>query len=187
MADDNGTAETGRSAGRSPVEQLLDLVVYAPLGLLLNLDELVPQLARKGHQQVDMARMFGKFAVQTGTKEAKKRLGDLGAPASGSARGTAPPASDASAASASSPTASATAPAIASAGATTPASTPVDDPGPVPSAGELGISDYDALSASQVVPRLNGLSTADLDAVRRYETANRGRKTILAKITQLQA
>jgi hypothetical protein len=51
----------------------------------------------------------------------------------------------------------------------------------------LGIPDYDSLSASQVVPRLAGLSQDELEAVRAYETANRGRRTVLSKIAQLQA
>src|SRR5690606_21180894 len=51
----------------------------------------------------------------------------------------------------------------------------------------LGIPDYDSLSASQVVPRLEGLSPEELQAVREYESATRGRKTILNKIVQLQA
>ena len=34
---------------------------------------------------------------------------------------------------------------------------------------DLAIPDYDSLSASQVVPRLAGLSPAELDAVQRYE------------------
>jgi hypothetical protein len=38
-----------------------------------------------------------------------------------------------------------------------------------------------------VVNRLEGLSAAELEAVRAYESANRGRKTILSKIAQLQA
>jgi hypothetical protein len=50
----------------------------------------------------------------------------------------------------------------------------------------LAIPDYDSLSASQVVPRLESLSDSELDAVRAYESANRGRKTILNKIDQLQ-
>ena len=56
-----------------------------------------------------------------------------------------------------------------------------------PTPASLGITDYDALSASQVVPRLDGpRRPTELDAVRRYEAANRGRKTILSKIAQLQ-
>jgi len=50
----------------------------------------------------------------------------------------------------------------------------------------LAIPDYDSLSASQVIPRLDSLTDDELETVRRYELANRGRKTILGKVTQLQ-
>ena len=50
----------------------------------------------------------------------------------------------------------------------------------------LAIPDYDSLSASQVVPRLAGLTTDELEAVRRYETAHRARRTILGRVAQLQ-
>ncbi len=49
----------------------------------------------------------------------------------------------------------------------------------------LPIRDYDELSASQVVERLEGLAPADLLAVRAYEEQHRGRRTILGKIEQL--
>jgi hypothetical protein len=55
----------------------------------------------------------------------------------------------------------------------------------VPEVDELAIPDYDELSASQVVERLEGLDTGELEAVRRYEAAHRGRNTILGKIAQL--
>ncbi len=55
-----------------------------------------------------------------------------------------------------------------------------------PTAESLPIPDYDSLSASQVVTRLRGLGDAELDAVRDYETATRGRKTILSRVQQLQ-
>ncbi len=64
---------------------------------------------------------------------------------------------------------------------TTPAATVA-----VPVASALAIPNYDALAASQVVPRLASLSATDLDAVRRYEEANRGRRTILSGIAQIQ-
>jgi hypothetical protein len=56
---------------------------------------------------------------------------------------------------------------------------------PATPAPELAIPEYDQLSASQVVERLEGLSAGELDAVREYELAHRGRNTILGKITQL--
>jgi hypothetical protein len=55
----------------------------------------------------------------------------------------------------------------------------------VPSSDTLPIPDYDELSASQVVERLDGLDRASLDAIRRYESGHRGRNTILGKIAQL--
>jgi hypothetical protein len=58
---------------------------------------------------------------------------------------------------------------------------------PAGGAGALAIPGYDALSASQVVQRLAGLAPDELEAVRTYETATRGRRTILNRIAQLQA
>jgi hypothetical protein len=49
----------------------------------------------------------------------------------------------------------------------------------------LAIPNYDDLSASQVVDRLEGLGTDDLEAIRAYEASNRARNTILGKIAQL--
>jgi hypothetical protein len=66
--------------------------------------------------------------------------------------------------------------------APTPAPAPAAD---VPSADALPIPDYDELSASQVVERLEGLDRESLDAIRRYEGEHRGRNTILGKIAQL--
>jgi hypothetical protein len=51
----------------------------------------------------------------------------------------------------------------------------------------LAIPGYDSLSASQVVQRLGGLSSEELEAVRQYESTTRGRRTILSKIAQLQS
>jgi len=58
---------------------------------------------------------------------------------------------------------------------------------PSPAVDELAIPDYDSLSALQVVDRLPGLTSGELEAVRAYEAAHRGRKTILNKAAQLQA
>jgi hypothetical protein len=163
---------------KRPVDLMLDLFVYAPLGLLMNLDEVVPELVEKGHQQVNMARMFGQFAVRTGTKEARKRVEQAQEQV-----GLKPPAGNGPA------PARATRPSPASSTVTTAErAAPAAPPAPAsPGADELAIPDYDALSASQVVPRLAGLAGEELDTVRRYEAANRGRKTILSKIAQLQS
>lgn len=53
------------------------------------------------------------------------------------------------------------------------------------SAVDLPIREYDGLSASQVVSRLTGLSPEELRAVRAYEEASRGRRTVLLAIDRL--
>jgi hypothetical protein len=160
---------------KSPIEQALDLFFYAPLGFVLNAQEVVPQLIEKGHQQVMMARMFGKFAVES---EAPKQIAQLQKQVQKVAEqftartGPAKPSSNGP-----------SAPEMPATQTCAPvASSPAHGPG----AAELAITDYDSLSASQVVPRLEGLSGDELAAVRDYETAHRGRKTILSKIAQLQ-
>lgn len=55
-----------------------------------------------------------------------------------------------------------------------------------PAVSTLGITDYDSLSASQVVKRLGGMAGTELDAIHAYEAATRARKTILNRVTQLQ-
>lgn len=56
------------------VEQALDAFVYAPIGLVFDGPSLFPTLVEKGRNQVQVARMMGKMAVQMGQSEAEKRM-----------------------------------------------------------------------------------------------------------------
>jgi len=157
---------------RTPIEQAVDLFFYAPLGLLMNADEIIPQLAERGRKQVVLARMMGQYTVKKGQARAERALTSLQNLAANQG-GT-----DVTVA-----TTDAVEP-----GRATQTSAPVARPqhnGEV--AATLAIPDYDSLSASQVVPRLESLSAGELDAVRAYESSNRGRKTILNKIDQLKS
>jgi hypothetical protein len=159
---------------KKPLEQAVDLMVFAPLGFALEARRLLPSFVERGRQQVNMAKVVGQFAVQHGQNEGKRRLtkvqeqaeailaefGIAGTPHS-STDGEPAPAAGAKAA----PT-----PVVRASAA---------------QAATLPIADYDSLAASQVIPRLEGLEAADLAAVRAYELAHRGRKTILGKIAQL--
>ncbi|MGI8983052.1 MAG: hypothetical protein ACR2HM_00720 [Acidimicrobiales bacterium] len=156
-----------------PGEQLLDLLVYAPLGLVLEALDLVPKLAEKGRQrmggQVTAARMIGELAVRQGQRRADTALKRLREhPREGAGGPDAGPRTPTNGRRPAAPE--------RGAGAATPA----------PEAGELAIPGYDTLSASQVVPRLEGLTPAELDAVGAYEQATRGRKTVLTRIDQLR-
>jgi hypothetical protein len=158
---------------KRPLDQALDLFVYAPLGLALTARDELPRLAEMGRQRVDaqltMARMVGQFAVG----EAGRRLEKLTAPRSGPpSPAPAPPSADQK---------------PAPAPRTTRLMPTGNGNGPVPSGDGLAIHGYDALAASQVVQRLAGLSSEELEAVRAYEAATRHRKTILNRVEQLQA
>lgn len=54
-------------------------------------------------------------------------------------------------------------------------------------AAALGIDAYDALSASQVIERLDGLSPEERAAVEEYELSHRNRQTILGRLAQLRS
>ncbi len=62
---------------RSPVEQALDLLVYAPIGFALEAKDMIPKLVERGRGQVAMARLAGRFAAQRGEQEARKVVGGL--------------------------------------------------------------------------------------------------------------
>ncbi len=163
------------TAARSPVEQALDLLVFAPLGLAALAAEHLPGLADKGRRnwesQASMAKVVGQFAVGRGRKEATtvlRRAGDaLGQFGGRTSPGAARPAP---ADSVSPPRPARPRPA-----------------GAAGSADDLAIPGYDALSAPQVVSRLDGLSADELEDVRAYEAGTRGRRTVLGRVAQLQA
>lgn len=209
MTDDDAPAAP-KTPLESAVDHAVDAFVYAPIGLLFDGPELLPELVEKGRNQVTMARMIGRFALEQGRDEALKTATKLQDQAAGlldfigtslaGVAGDDPAAPEPARAPAKPPRApgSARAAARAAAGASTasieapvpllpPASSAPERQSSAGAASTLAIPDYDGLSASQVVSRLAGLSSAELEAVREYEAAHRGRKTILSKVAQLQA
>ena len=63
---------------KNPVDQVLDLVVFAPLGLAMTARTQLPEMVAKGRSQVEnqltMARFIGQFAVKQGKGELEKRV-----------------------------------------------------------------------------------------------------------------
>jgi hypothetical protein len=145
---------------KRPLDLALDAFVYVPVGFALSARELLPELAERGR-----ARLLGPVT-------AARVLGRL-ALHQGQVKvqqrlehlqtePTTPPPSPAAKA----PTGPRRAPR---------------------STARLAVPGYDSLSASQVLPRLEGLSPPELEALRAYEEAHRGRKTVLGRVAQLQS
>lgn len=190
----------GVTVEKNPADRVIELLLFAPVGFALSAKEVVPQLVERGRQQVNgqvtMAKMLGQFAVKQGQVEAEKALARARAQAQtaleqlGLLDGEGPPTPSRPA-----PGEPAAPPPATSSTASRSATSPT----PVPARGAertatrpkavgtaLAIPDYDSLSASQVLPRLSGLTPSELEAVRVHESAHRGRKTILSKVAQLQ-
>jgi hypothetical protein len=170
---------------KSPVDQIADLLVYVPIGLFFEAPTLLPKLAEQGRVHTRNARLFGQFAVRQGEAEVRRRLAGFEEQTTGLLRalGMLPDDDEDR-----STDGSATRAPERAVGRTDPSSQAA--PGPVepgPDVADLAITDYDSLSASQVVTRLPGLTLDELEAVRAYEATHRGRKTILNKIVQLQS
>ncbi len=161
----------------------LEDLLYAPIGLVTGASQFIPELAEQGRTQVANARMLGRMATRMGTAKAADGLAVVGARAREAlvrAGLTGPDSDDHTDGS----VAARARPSDAKAPTAEPAVAVAVD---VPGAEDLSIVDYDSLAASQVVPRLAALRPDELEAVRRYEHAHRGRKTILGRIAQLQS
>lgn len=57
---------------RPLIEQALDLLVYAPVGLALEARELMPRLVERGRGQVVLTRLAGRVAAKRGRAEIER-------------------------------------------------------------------------------------------------------------------
>ena len=169
-------------------QRLLDVLVFAPAGLVVTAVEEFPRLVERGRERltgrVTSARTIGSFAVSAGRSQLSKRAEDLrrGRATPGGSAADEPKAAETSPSSggpvvraASTPSRSASPDSAADGEASTPDGTSVP----------LAIPGFDTLSASQVVQRLDGLTADELMAVREHESGRRGRRTILNRVEQL--
>jgi hypothetical protein len=157
--------------------RLVELAVVVPVEVGSRLIEAVPAVvdkvpsaAERVKREIVLARFLGKLVVDQGVRELRSRLTPERGPGDHAESGTeaeqdgtpapAPPPVDV---------------------------TPVDVPDvDVPDVTTLALSDYDHLSSAQIVGKLDGLDDAEREAIERYETAGRHRRTILGKLEQLR-
>ena len=172
------TASEDHQQGKQLLDQALDLFLYAPVGLLVSsLEELtaddLPELAQKGRGRIGRllsnARVVGQLTVRMGRRSIESELSRWRPPeaARWESGGDAPEATPAP---------------------TRPSREPeptVEVPRRTGAGTDLAIPGYEALSASQVVRRLDGLGPTELEAIYEHEAATRGRRTILHRTQQL--
>jgi hypothetical protein len=159
----------GGHSHAGPLRHTFDVCVVAPIGLAVSVVEEIPELIAEGRRRLELqlgnALFVGRFVVNQKQRQLSARLDEL----MGHGTPTRAPETDQTAESA------------------PPAPGPErSEPDPV-AAAVVGraLADYDTLSASQVVRRLESLGPEELDAVRRYEASTRNRRTILNRAGQL--
>lgn len=156
-----------------PVEQLLDLFLYAPIGLVSKGADALPELAKRGRTQATNARVVGQFALGATNARARSSLADAEQHLHAFLKIVADAAS----------------PARSNSSAT---KTEATDQEHVTSESDAAvsidsvISGYDHLTAAQVLPLLADLSPEQCDLLESYERSNRARKTILNRLRQLR-
>ncbi|MCE2808409.1 MAG: hypothetical protein LW869_08260 [Actinobacteria bacterium] len=156
-----------------PVEQLLNLFLYAPIGLLSKGSEALPELVERGRTQASNARVIGQFALGATNAKARKSLSDAEAHFQEFLRIVGESARPSSKASESSSSSSSTKKATAEAS--------------VNHGVEDLIKDYDNLTAAQILPFLAPLGAEQLDRIETYEQSQRARKTVLNRLRQLRS
>lgn len=158
---------------RRPVDQFVDLFVYAPVGLVYEYQDVLPKLIKRGKSQVQIAKLLGTMAAKQGQKTVEGRFEDVIDVASSSvAQGI----TDVGARVGLAPDPAAK---RASAANAEPGRDHAVDDRPLPIAG------YDDLTAKQIVALLADLEPTQRDRVQAYEAGNRARKTVLAKLRSL--
>lgn len=177
------TSEAGGDENSPGVNQLLDMFIYAPIGLLYEYPDVLPQLVKKGKSQVQIAKVMGEFALRKGQADpaafaAESLAGAGGAIAKlitelGDLLANPQPETHSSDGASDQP---ASGPAAIEATATAK---------PAKSASKLPIANYDSLTAREIVSLLSDITPAQRARVRAHETQNRARKTVLAKLDQL--
>ncbi len=187
-------AEDG-DADRALTDRVLELFVYAPIGLLVYVRETTPSFVRlfvtRGRTEVEQRRQTLVDQIRTAPEppppESPRPAPDVPAPpqfrklVSDGVAFVRARAGDVLAPGPAGPASSSPAP------PSRPAPTEAArDPG-VGAGERLAIPDYDDLGAAQVLDRLDGLPAGDLEAIREYERGHRGRHTVLGKIDQLLA
>ncbi len=156
---------------KSAAEQAVEMLLYAPVGFASLAKMMLPKLIEVGRAELNAGNLSSQFtaaklAGRLAVEEARAELassaradGASGTRGFGTNNGGAP----------SAPRVVRSAPTAG------------------PDAELLAVPDYDSLSASQVLPRLAALGPDELEAVRVYEDEHRGRRTVLAKIAQMQS
>ncbi len=172
---------------RDPVESVLDVAVYAPIGLALTVRDRLPRQFRQRRQavlnRVQLAKFVGQYVVRHGWAEIERDVRQRRE--SDEVAGVSVATSVAETAVEAVIDAQAAVPATIGAVADQRVAIATNSVA-TPDARSLPIGDYESLAAIHVVQRLASLRDDEIQQIRQFEQTHRARRTVLAKIAQLQ-
>lgn len=184
---------TGDGAHDDPKLGILELALYAPVGLMSVVAEQVPQVVERGRARVDqrvtLARFVGQLAVTQARLQIERRCASLGEAGASEPQpvtpAAAPTGSDDGAGADVTQVAGSRSGVVADTDDFTGSGRAVGEI-EVPSVDELPIEGYEHLPASHVISLLPELLPDELDLVETFERAHRNRRTILGRVAQLR-
>lgn len=151
----------------TPADQLVDLLVYAPVGIALEAVDNLPKFIARGKSQVTLGRFVARAAAKKGTSSIES-LGERVVRDAGQV-------------------------VVDLFGIDLSRETPVQEesivpprPTSAPQESSLPIPEYDSQAAAQIVKLLAQLTAEERDIIDDHEQAGRQRVTILRKIEQLR-
>jgi hypothetical protein len=177
------TSKAGDDETPPGVNQLLDMFIYAPIGMLYEYPEVLPQLVKKGKSQVQLAKVMGEFAIRKGQADPAAFASEGFASAGGAIAKLITELGEMFAESQGSNGAGERRSGSTSESAAIEAKASVVSPNKPTS--RLPIANYDKLTAREIVGLLSDITPAQRARVRAHETQNRARKTVLSKLDQL--
>jgi hypothetical protein len=156
------------------------VLVFAPLGFVLEASKLVPKLVERGKREVSNARVIGSFITPMAKRNAEKfvrnRIVEIKQSIDGTLTSESVPMAN--------PAPTVSTPPESTPPESTPDRTAPDLALPNPT---LPIEGYDQLPSSTIVELLDRLKPGERRAVEMYEQANRKRRTILTKARLLDS
>ena len=164
-------ASSATSPSVDPVERLLDLIVYAPIGLVSKSADALPELVKRGRARASNARVIGQFALGATNSKARQAVSDAEQHIAAFFKIVADSSSPKR------PTTDGQAPTAAE-------SPPVAKESSRDSVDDL-IPGYLDMTAAQILPLLAGLSAEQRVRIESFERDSRSRKTILNRLRQL--
>ncbi len=168
-------------------EMFTELFLYAPIGLLYEYKDSMPELIKRGKSQVQLTKLLGQMAANKAKGEAKSSAESVLSDTASFLRTVASRLESLDHASCCESPCGETATTADKAKSTVQDDAAASSKTSEQETTSLPIDGYDTLAAREIIQRLSSLQTDELSQILQHEKSNKARKTVLAEIDRLLA